>query len=232
MTRETSTRETPLRKGEETRAIILGAALRQASQSGFEALTIGSLAETTGLSKSGLFAHFGSKEELQIATLEEAVRRYIEFVFVPAIKQPRGLPRLRALFENWLVWTDRTDLPGSCPIQTASVEFDDQPGPVRDAVVRQQRRLEIEVTNTVQMAIDSGEFSADCDPHQFTFELLGFLLVFYQARHLLGETSASRRARTGFERLVSAYSSRSTKPRSLPARKGRAPRRSAAKSTK
>ena len=199
-------REIPLRKGEETRALILETALRQASRSGFEALTIGSLAETTGLSKSGLFAHFGSKEELQIATLDEAVRRYIECVFVPAVKHPRGLARLRALFENWLVWTDRTDLPGSCPIQTASVEFDNQPGAVRDAVVQQQRRLEAEITTTVQMTIDNGQFAAASDARQFTFELLGILLVFYQARHLLGDKGAAKRARTAFERLVSAYS--------------------------
>ena len=226
MTRTAPLREIPLRKGEETRATILDAALRQASRSGFEALTIGSLAETTGLSKSGLFAHFGSKEELQIATLDEAVRRFIECVFVPAVKHPRGLKRLRALFESWLVWTDRTDLPGSCPIQTASVEFDSQPGAVRDAVVQQQRRLEKEITTTVQMTIDSGEFAADSDPRQFTYELLGILLVFSQARHLLGDKGATERARTAFERLVAAYAQSS-----LP-HLARVPRRAAVRSGK
>jgi AcrR family transcriptional regulator len=207
MTPATPSRTTPLRKGEETRAIILDAALRQASRSGFEALTIGPLAEVTGLSKSGLFAHFGSKEELQIATVEEAVRRFTEIVFVPATKHARGLPRLRALFENWLVWADRAELPGSCPIQTASVEFDDRPGPVRDALVKQQRRLGVELARAVQMTIDSGEFAADSDPDQFAFEMTGILLVFYQARRLIGEHIAAQRARTAFESRITAFSS-------------------------
>src|SRR5438045_3113944 len=97
-------------KGEQTRAVILDAALAQASASGFESLTIGSLAEQTGLSKSGLFAHFGSREDLQIAAIELAAARFAETVFVPALKAPRGLPRLRALFAAWLEWTTRSGL--------------------------------------------------------------------------------------------------------------------------
>ncbi|MBL8510047.1 MAG: TetR/AcrR family transcriptional regulator, partial [Betaproteobacteria bacterium] len=125
---------TKLSKGEETRATILKAALRHASAHGFEALTIGGLAEQTGLSKSGLFAHFGSKEELQIATLDEAVRRFNEAALLPALSAPRGLRRLTAIFNNWLTWDSISDLPG-CPLMTAMMEFDDKPGPVRDAVV-------------------------------------------------------------------------------------------------
>jgi AcrR family transcriptional regulator len=107
-------------KGEETRAQILAAAVQQASAAGFESLTIGTLAERTGMSKSGLFAHFGSKLELQMATLDEAARQFTEQVFMPALKAPRGLKRLRALFENWIVWPMRARLPGGCPVDPAS----------------------------------------------------------------------------------------------------------------
>ena len=107
-------------KGEETRAQILAAAVEQASAAGFESLTIGSLAERTGMSKSGLFAHFGSKVELQMAALDEAARQFTEAVFMPALKAPRGVKRLRALFENWITWPHRAKLPGGCPIDAAS----------------------------------------------------------------------------------------------------------------
>src|SRR5262249_20775971 len=111
-------------KGEQTRSVILAAALEQASEGGFESITIGSLAERAHLSKSGLFAHFGSREELQIAAFEAAAARFTETVFLPAFKTPRGLPRLRALFDNWIEWTRRTGLSHGCPMQAAAVEFD------------------------------------------------------------------------------------------------------------
>ena len=117
-------------KGEETRAQILAAAVEQASAAGFESLTIGSLAERTGLSKSGLFAHFGSKLDLQVAALDEAARLYTEAVFLPALKAPRGLKRLRALFDLWLSWPQNARLPGGCPIDSALREYDHRPGPM------------------------------------------------------------------------------------------------------
>src|SRR5918993_72704 len=122
-------------KGEHTRATILEAALAEASRAGFESLTIGSLAERAGLSKSGLFAHFGSREELQVAAIEAAAARFTETVFLPALKARRGLPRLRALFGNWLGWTRLCGLSHGCPMQAAAIEFDDRPAPVRDAVI-------------------------------------------------------------------------------------------------
>src|SRR5262245_47070814 len=150
-------------KGEQTRAAILDAALAQASESGFESLTIGALAERAGLSKSGLFAHFGSREELQIAAIEAAAARFTETVFVPALKARRGLPRLRALFENWLDWTTRSGLTHGCPMQAAAVEFDDRPGPVRDAVVEHYARLERELGRAVQIAMDQRHLRTDLD---------------------------------------------------------------------
>lgn len=191
-------------KGEETRSQILAAAVEQASACGFESLTIGSLAEKTGMSKSGLFAHFGSKQELQIAALDEAARQFTEAVFMPAMKVPRGLKRLRALFENWITWPQRASLPGGCPIDAASREYHHQPGAMRDAVIERQRLLDRELAKAVQMAIDAGELRADTDPRQFTFDMLGIVLVFYRTELLL-EGEAGKRARAAFDRLVSQY---------------------------
>ena len=145
-------------KGEHTRAAILDVALAQASEAGFESLTIGSLADRAGMSKSGLFAHFGSREELQVAAIEAAAARFTETVFLPALKARRGLPRLRALFDHWLDWTARSGLTHGCPMQSAAVEFDDRPGPVRDAVVEHFARLERELGRAVELADRPGSF--------------------------------------------------------------------------
>ena len=193
-------------KGEETRAQILAAAVEQASSAGFESLTIGSLAERTGLSKSGLFAHFGSRLELQMAALDEAARRFTEQVFLPALKAPRGLRRLRALFENWIEWPKRAALPGGCPIDAASREYDHQPGPMRDMAVERQRQLDRELTKTVQMAIDTGELDARTDPSEVAFAVLGIILVYYRSQLSLGPEESGRRARQAFERVLAQYS--------------------------
>ena len=208
-------------KGEETRAQILDAAVQQASEAGFESLTIGSLAESAGLSKSGLFAHFGSRTDLQIAALDEAARRFTAAVFLPALKVPRGLKRLRALFENWIVWPQHAQLRGGCPMQAASAEYDDQPGPMRDAVVERQRHLAGELAKAVQLAVDSGELRADTDARQFVFEMFGLVLANYHTLRLLGDAGASARALAGFERLVEIH--RAPAPKSAP--RPAAPRR-------
>ena len=188
-------------KGEETRAQILAAAVEQASARGFESLTIGSLAERTGLSKSGLFAHFGSKLDLQVAALDEAARQFTEQVFLPALKAPRGLRRLRALFDNWVDWPMRAKLHG-CPLDAASREYDHQPGPMRDAVVERQRLLDREMTKAVQMAIDAGELDPATDAEEVAFAFIGLVLGFYRSEISLGREEAARRARRAFERLL------------------------------
>lgn len=189
-------------KGEDTRSQILAAAVEQASASGFESLTIGTLAEKIGMSKSGLFAHFGSKLELQIAALDEAARQFTEAVFVPALKAPRGLKRLRALFENWISWPHRASLPGGCPIDAASREYNHQPGPMRDAVVARQKQLDAGLMKAVQLAIDTRELAADTDAGQVAFDMIGIVLAFYRTEQLLGTLEASRRARAAFDRLL------------------------------
>ena len=195
-------------KGEDTRAQILAAAVEQASAAGFESLTIGTLAERIGMSKSGLFAHFGSKLELQIATLDEAARQFTEAVFAPAIRVPRGLRRLRVLFENWISWTQRAHLPGGCPVDAATREFSHQPGPMRDAAIERQKRLDLALTKAVQLAIDTGELDPGTDPAEVAYDMTGIVLAFYRAEQVLGTAEASRCARAAFDRLIRTNSPR------------------------
>ena len=192
-------------KGEETRAQILAAAVEMASQGGFESLTIGTLAEKTGLSKSGLFAHFGSKVDLQIAALDESARRFTESIFLPALKAPRGLKRLRALFDNWLGWTRRVNIPGGCPLNAASREYDYRPGPMRDAVRERQKLVERELAKMVQMAIDAGELAGSADSHQIAFEFISIILGYERAELTFGRAEALKRANAAFDRLVAQY---------------------------
>lgn len=193
-------------KGEETRAQILAAGLAQASAAGFESLTIGSLATTTGLSKSGLFAHFGSKTELQMAVLDEAARRFTECVFLPALKAPRGVKRLRALMELWLKWPGGTGLPGGCPIDMALREYDHQPGPMRDAIIDRQRQLDREVQKAVKLAMETGELRRDTDVELLAFELMGIVMSYYRSQNVTGAAAAGKRARAAFERLIESRS--------------------------
>ena len=192
-------------KGEQTRAAILDEALKIASRLGLEGLTIGSLADATGMSKSGLFAHFGSREDLQLAVLEHAAQRYGEMVFVPVLKIERGLPRLRALFERWLGWALESGLPGGCIMISAAAEYDDRPGPIRDAVIANQHRGHAITQKAVRLAIEEGHLAPDTDPEQISFEMLGIVLASHNHRRLLGDKEARRRARTAFEELVSRH---------------------------
>src|SRR6266568_4583387 len=189
-------------KGDNTRVAILDVALAQASQRGFESLTIGSLAERVGISKSGLFAHFGSREELQVAAIEAAAARFTETVFLPALKARRGLPRLRALFDHWLDWHVRSGLAHGCPMPAAAVEFDDRPGPVRDAVVEHFARLEHELGRAVELAIGQGHLQADLDVGQFVFDMMGIVFAYQHGARLFERAKSEARARTAFERLI------------------------------
>jgi AcrR family transcriptional regulator len=198
----------PTTKGEHTRAAILDEALRVASKLGLEGLTIGGLAEATGMSKSGLFAHFGSREDLQLAVLEHAAQRYGETVLMPALKIERGLPRLRAMFEHWLDWTLASGLPGGCIMIAAAAEYDDRPGPIRDAVIANQHRGNAVTRKAVRLAIEEGHLKTDTDPEQITFELLGIVLASHNHRRLLGDKEARTRALKAFEELVARHATR------------------------
>ena len=196
---------TPQTKGEQTRAAILDEALKIASKLGLEGLTIGSLADATGMSKSGLFAHFGSREDLQLAVLEHAAQRYGEMVFVPVLKIDRGLPRLRALFERWLDWALESGLPGGCIMISAAAEYDDRPGPIRDAVIANQHRGNAITQKAVRLAIEEGHLLPDTDPEQISFEMLGIVLASHNHRRLLGDKEARKRALTAFDQLISRH---------------------------
>jgi AcrR family transcriptional regulator len=193
------------KKGEQTRTAILDEALKVASKLGLEGLTIGGLADATGMSKSGLFAHFGSREDLQLAVLEHAAQRYGETVLMPALKIERGLPRLRAMFEHWLDWTIASNLPGGCIMIAAAAEYDDRPGPIRDAVIANQHRGNAVTRKAVRLAIEEGHLKRDTDPEQITFELLGIVLATHNHRRLLGDREARKRALTAFDELVSRH---------------------------
>lgn len=192
-------------KGERTRAAILDAALRLVSKSGLEGLTIGSLADATGMSKSGLFAHFGSREDLLLAVLNHGQQEFIEVVLNPALKKPRGLPRLRAMFVNWLDWTESADLPGGCPMIGGATEFDDKPGPVRDLLASGQRAWIDTLQRAVRQAREEGQLRADADPEQVAFETFGIALVVHHHRRLLGYQKARERALVALDALLARH---------------------------
>ena len=189
-------------KGERTRAAILDEALRLVSKAGLDGLTIGTLADATGMSKSGLFAHFGSRDELLLAVLAHGQAQFGEVVFQPAMAKPRGLPRLRAMFVNWLDWTESAELPGGCPMIGGAAEFDDKPGPVRDMLAGGQRTWIETLKRTVRQAVDEGQLPAGTDPEQIAFEMFGIALVVHHHRRLLGYPKARARALAALDKLL------------------------------
>ena len=190
-----------LQKGQQTRATILEAALGLASHMGLEGLSIGALAEVTMMSKSGVFAHFGSREELQISVIREYHARFEEEVFFPAIKEPRGEARLRALFERWLRRVS-VEVDSGCIYISGAVEFDDRPGPVRDALAAMVRSWHAALARAIRLAIAAGHLRADTDPEQFASELYGIMLMCHLSGRLLDDPAAIPRARTAFDALL------------------------------
>jgi AcrR family transcriptional regulator len=191
-----------LTKGERTRAAILDEALRLVSKAGLDGLTIGALADATGLSKSGLFAHFGSREELLLAVLDHGQTQFTEVVLKPALEKARGVPRLRAMFTNWLDWTESAELPGGCPMIGGATEFDDRPGPVRDMLAGGQRAWIETLKRAVQQAVQEGQLAAGTDPEQIAFEMFGIALVVHHHRRLLGYPKARARALAALDKLL------------------------------
>lgn len=191
-------------KGAQTRTLILDQAVAHASEVGLEGLSIGSLATRLSLSKSGLFAHFGSKEELQLATLKAAQERFVNKVFLPSLDAPRGLARIRTLFRNWFDWLDSSGQPGGCVILAAAAEFDDRPGLVHDTLLAGQKQLRGAIAKAVRLAIEAGELPADTDPWQLAFELFGVVLAAHHDRHLFDDPRASERGIRAIERLLGA----------------------------
>lgn len=187
-----------------TRQAILEKATAVASEAGLSGLTIGKLAEELELSKSGLFAHFGSKESLQVATLEHAAERFVELVVRPGLRAPRGEQRLRAFFEAWRQWPKLNPMPGGCIFVMAAIELDDRPGPARDLLVKQQRDWLDLLASTVRGAVTEGQFRKDVDPEQFASDFYSVMLGYHHALRLLRDPKAEKRAVRAFENLVEA----------------------------
>ena len=189
-------------KGERTKTAILEHATGLASQVGLTGLTIGALADDLDLSKSGLFAHFQSKEALQIDVLNHAAHRFSEMVVRPALQEPRGAPRLKARFERWLKWENDIALPGGCIFVAATTELDDRPGPVRDRLVELQRDWIDVLRISFRKGIEAGRFRADGDAEQFAQDMYGIMLALHFHRRLMRDAGAPARARRAFDALL------------------------------
>ena len=198
-------------KGQQTKAAIVEAALGLATQIGLEGLSIGALAEVMHMSKSGVFAHFGSREELQISVVREYHARFEEEVFFPALQQPRGLPRLHAMFDNWMNRTS-VEIDSGCIYISGAVEFDDRPGPVRDALADSVRIWLDAMHRAVVQATQAGQFHQNTDADQVVFEIHALILALhYEARFLKTPGSISR-AKTAFANMVTRYGSAGMPP--------------------
>jgi len=190
-------------KGEDTKLSVLEAGLDMASQLGLECVTIGNLAKATNLSKSGLFAHFQSKENLQIEILHYAARLFSEGVIIPALKTKAGIPRIRALVDNWIQWT--SELTGGCIFVSASADFSDRPGKVRDVLLNQQKDWIDCLKRIAQSAVQAGDFRKDIDDDQFAFDLYSLLLGFHLYYNLLDDAEIRKRQETALTRILDSY---------------------------
>lgn len=191
----------PLRKGEQTRASILDAALAMASRDGLEGLTIGTLADRMGMSKSGVFAHFGSREDLQIAVLKRYHQQFAQDVFVPSMREPRGLPRLQSLFTRWVERVGR-EIASGCIYISGAVEYDDRPGPIRDQLIDMVGAWQQSLLRATQQAIDEAHLKPDNDAAQLVFEMYGLVLALHHDARFIRSPDAVDRARAGFARLI------------------------------
>jgi AcrR family transcriptional regulator len=194
----------PLAKGQQTKAAIVDAALGLAAHIGLEGLSIGALAELTGMSKSGVFAHFGSRDELQISVVREYHRRFEEEVFYPALREPRGLPRLRALFANWMRRTS-TEIDSGCIYISGAVEFDDRPGPVREALAESVNIWQAAMVRAIVQAREEGHLRADIDEQQVAFNIHGLILALHYEARFLRRPGAIDRALAGFDDVLARY---------------------------
>lgn len=192
-------------KGAATREAIIDRAYGIACSAGLEGLSIGPLAQAVGMSKSGVFAHFGSREDLQMAVLDAAGQRFVAHVLLPALKLPRGLPRLRAIVEAWFDWA-RQSSEGGCLLLSAASEYDDRPGEIRDRVVAHELRWRQELSRAITLAVESGDLAADTDAEQMAFEVYSLALIVHHDAGLFGFELAVTRGRRALERLFRSYS--------------------------
>jgi len=198
------TRPKFMRKGEQTRAAILDVALELASCSGLEGLTIGLLAEKMKMSKSGVFAHFGSREDLQIEVVRLYHYRFEQEVFYPSIKEPRGLPRLQGMFGRWVKLVS-VEIALGCIYISGAVEYDDRPGIIRDQLVAMVQAWRDALHRCIQQAVEEGHLRDDFDIGQMVYETYGLVLALHHDARFLRVPGSVERAQAGFERLINSY---------------------------
>ena len=191
-------------KGQQTKAAIIDTALNMAMHIGLEGLSIGALAQALGMSKSGVFAHFGSREELQISVVLEYHRRFEQEVFFPAIRVQRGLPRLRALFANWMQRTS-IELDSGCIYISGAIEFDERTGPVRDALVESVSTWHAALRRAIVQCQECGDMHPDTDPSQVLFEVHGLILVLHYEARFMRLPDSLPRAQRGFDSILQRY---------------------------
>jgi len=193
-----------MRKGEQTRAAILDVALELASRNGLEGLTIGLLADRMSMSKSGVFAHFGSREDLQLEVVKLYHHRFEQEVFYPSIKETRGLPRLVAMYTRWVKRVS-VEIASGCIYISGAVEYDDREGPIREELVSMVRAWQGALLRSVQQAIELKHLHTGFDAEQLVFEMHGLILALHHDARFLRNPGAVERARAGFERLIENY---------------------------
>lgn len=193
-----------LQKGQQTKAVIVEAALGLATHIGLEGLSIGALADVTGMSKSGVFAHFGSREELQISVIREYHVRFEQEVFYPAMNAPRGVARLRAMFAHWMQRTS-IEIDSGCIYISGAVEFDDRAGPVRDALASSVLTWLAAMKRAIEQSKELGQLRADVSPDQMLFEIHGLILALHYEARFLQTPGSIDRANAGFDNILARY---------------------------
>ena len=193
----------PLRKGEQTRAAILEAALSIASREGLEGLTIGVLADRMGMSKSGVFAHFGSREDLQCEVLRLYHQHFEQEVFYPSLREPRGLPRLESLFARWVARVSM-EIASGCIYISGAVEYDDRPGVIREQLVEMVRLWQLALQRAATQSIQEGHLPPDTDADQLVFEMYGLVLALHHDARFIKRPGSVERAQAGFARLMNS----------------------------
>ena len=193
-----------MRKGELTRAAILDVALDLSSRDGLEGLTIGLLADKMNMSKSGVFAHFGSREDLQLEVLKLYHHHFEQEVFYPSMKEPRGLPRLQSMFARWVKRVS-VEIASGCIYISGAVEYDDRPGAIREELVGMVRAWQDALLRCVQQATEMGHLHADTDPQQMVYEMYGLILALHHDARFIKRPGSVERAQAGFERLLESY---------------------------
>ena len=200
----TSTTQKFMRKGELTRAAILDVALDLASRDGLEGLTIGLLADKMNMSKSGVFAHFGSREDLQIEVLKLYHHHFEQEVFFPSMKERRGLPRLESMFARW-VKRVTVEIASGCIYISGAVEYDDRPCAIREELVGMVRAWQDALHRCTQQAIEMGHLRSDTDPQQIVYEMYGLILALHHDARFIKRPGSVDRAQHGFDRLLEVY---------------------------